>query len=253
MEDCIIEIENLNKNYKTDSGKVSALKNVNLKVERGEIMGVIGFSGAGKSTLVRCINKLEIPDGGKIKVLGEDISKASGAKLLRLRRKMGMIFQNFNLLSQRNVLKNVTFPLEIAKVKRAERTERAKRLLEEVRLSDKLKAYPSQLSGGQKQRVAIARALASNPEILLCDEATSALDPQTAVRITALLKDVNKEYGLTLVVISHQIDVVKRIATRVLVLDGGRAVETGDAPTVFASPRAAATKRLFISEELENE
>lgn len=248
MEDCIIEIENLNKNYKTDSGKVSALKNVNLKVERGEIMGVIGFSGAGKSTLVRCINKLEIPDGGKIKVLGEDISKASGAKLLRLRRKMGMIFQNFNLLSQRNVLKNVTFPLEIAKVKRAERTERAKRLLEEVRLSDKLKAYPSQLSGGQKQRVAIARALASNPEILLCDEATSALDPETTSQILSLLKEINEKYGLTVIVITHQMNVVKKICDRVAVLDGGVISEVGTVDEVFSYPKSQAAQRLIAYE-----
>ena len=248
----IIEVKNLCKRYNGENG-VSALDDVSFTVERGEVLGVIGFSGAGKSTLVRCLNGLEKPSGGTVTVCGSSVSELKGKQLLSLRRKVGMIFQSFNLFEQKTALGNVMFPLLAAGEKRAAARVRAEFLLEKVGLADKIKAYPSQLSGGQKQRVAIARALALGPEVLLCDEATSALDPQTAVRITALLKDVNKEYGLTLVVISHQIDVVKRIATRVLVLDGGRAVETGDAPTVFASPRAAATKRLFISEELENE
>lgn len=249
----IIEVKSLCKSFNGGSSKVSALDDVNFTVERGEILGVIGFSGAGKSTLVRCINGLEKPSGGSVTVCGLSVSELKGKQLLSLRRKVGMIFQSFNLFEQKTALGNVMFPLLAAGEKRAAARSRAERILGEVGLADKIKAYPSQLSGGQKQRVAIARALALGPEILLCDEATSALDPQTAVQIVALLKDINVKYGLTLVVISHQIEVVKRIATRVLVLDGGRAVETGDASEVFASPRAAATKRLFITEEIENE
>lgn len=249
----IIEVKSLCKSFNGGSSKVSALDDVSFTVERGEILGVIGFSGAGKSTLVRCINGLEKPSGGSVTVCGLSVSELKGKQLLSLRRKVGMIFQSFNLFEQKTALGNVMFPLLAAGEKRAAARSRAERILGEVGLADKIKAYPSQLSGGQKQRVAIARALALGPEILLCDEATSALDPQTAVQIVALLKDINVKYGLTLVVISHQIEVVKRIATRVLVLDGGRAVETGDASEVFASPRAAATKRLFITEEIENE
>lgn len=249
----IIEVKSLCKSFNGGSSEVSALDEVSFTVERGEILGVIGFSGAGKSTLVRCINGLEKPSGGSVTVCGLSVSELKGKQLLSLRRKVGMIFQSFNLFEQKTALGNVMFPLLAAGEKRAAARSRAERILGEVGLADKIKAYPSQLSGGQKQRVAIARALALGPEILLCDEATSALDPQTAVQIVALLKDINVKYGLTLVVISHQIEVVKRIATRVLVLDGGRAVETGDASEVFASPRAAATKRLFITEEIENE
>lgn len=248
MEDYIIKIENLNKTYKSKSGDVSALNDVNLAVKRGEIIGVIGFSGAGKSTLVRCINKLEAPDGGSVKVCGEEVTALKGNALLALRRKVGMIFQNFNLLQQRTVLKNVTFPLEIAKIKRENCVKRATELLEEVKLSDKLKAYPAQLSGGQKQRVAIARALALNPEILLCDEATSALDPETTAQILKLLKEINRKYNLTVVIISHQLNVVKSICDRVAVIDGGKICETGTVEEVFTSPAAQATKRLIAYE-----
>ncbi|MDE6585383.1 MAG: ATP-binding cassette domain-containing protein [Clostridia bacterium] len=248
MEDNVIEIENLNKTYKSKSGDISALKDINLFVKRGEIIGVIGFSGAGKSTLVRCINKLEAPDGGTVKVCGENVTELKGKNLLALSRKVGMIFQSFNLLQQRTVLKNVTFPLEVAGVKREESVKRAKELLEEVKLSDKLKAYPSQLSGGQKQRVAIARALALNPEILLCDEATSALDPETTAQILKLLKEINEKYNLTIVIISHQLNVVKSVCSRVAVIDGGRICETGAVDEVFSSPNSEAAKRLIAYE-----
>lgn len=248
MEDYIIEIEKLNKTYKSKTGDVAALSDIDLKVKRGEIIGVIGFSGAGKSTLVRCINKLETPDGGTVKVCGENVTALKHGDLLRLRRKVGMIFQNFNLLQQRTVLKNVTFPLEIAKCKREESIKRATELLEEVKLSDKLKSYPSQLSGGQKQRVAIARALALNPEILLCDEATSALDPETTAQILKLLKEINVKYNLTIVIISHQLNVVKSICDRVAVIDGGFIRETGTVEEVFNSPKSEAAKRLITYE-----
>ena len=248
MEENIIEIENLNKTFKSKSGDISALTEINLSVKRGEIIGVIGFSGAGKSTLVRCINKLESPDSGSVKVCGLEVTSLKGKELLALRRKVGMIFQNFNLLQQKTVLKNVTFPLEVAGVKKEERIERAKQLLEEVNLSDKINAYPSQLSGGQKQRVAIARARALNPEILLCDEATSALDPETTAQILKLLKEINDRHNLTIVVISHQLNVVKSICDRVAVIEGGKICETGTVKDVFSSPDSAAAKRLIAYE-----
>ncbi len=244
----VIEIENLHKTYKTGQGEVAALNGVNLNVERGEIVGVIGFSGAGKSTLVRCINALERPDGGSVRVAGEDVLKLNGRELLLLRRKIGMIFQNFNLLQQKTVLKNVLFPLEIAGVKKAEATERAMELLKEVNLSDKAHAYPAQLSGGQKQRVAIARALALRPEVLLCDEATSALDPETTAQIISLIKTVNTKYSLSIVVISHQLNVVKSLCSRVAVLDNGVICETGETQSLFLSPQSDAAKRLFAYE-----
>lgn len=245
MAENIIEIQNLNKSFKSDSGEFNALTDVNLTVERGEIIGVIGFSGAGKSTLVRCINGLERADSGEITVCGAEISRLKNRELLNLRRKIGMIFQNFNLLQQRTVVKNVLFPLEIAKVNRKEASERAAQLLREVNLSDKAKSYPSQLSGGQKQRVAIARALALNPEILLCDEATSALDPETTAQILTLLKEINNKYGLTIVIISHQLNVVRAVCNRVAVIDGGKICETSNVDEVFSSPRSDAAKRLL--------
>lgn len=243
-----IEIRNLSKTFKTKEGEVSALSSIDLSVKRGEILGIIGFSGAGKSTLVRCINALERPDSGTILVNGEDVGALKGKRLMKLRRSVGMIFQNFNLLQQKTALKNVLFPLEVAGVKKAEALRRASELLEEVNLSEKSKVYPSQLSGGQKQRVAIARALALNPQILLCDEATSALDPETTMQILELIRSVNKKRDLTVVVISHQLSVVKRICSRVAVIDGGRICETGNVEEVFTRPSSDAAKRLLAFE-----
>ena len=247
-DDAVIEIKNLNKTFRSKEGAISALSDVNLTVKRGEIVGIIGFSGAGKSTLVRCINALERPDGGSVLVNGENVCALKGKELLALRRNVGMIFQNFNLLQQKTVLKNVLFPLEVAGVKKAEALERATKLLEEVNLSDKRKAYPSRLSGGQKQRVAIARALALNPAVLLCDEATSALDPETTSQILSLLKEINEKYGLTVIVITHQMNVVKKICDRVAVLDGGVISEVGTVDEVFSYPKSQAAQRLIAYE-----
>ncbi|MCM1306190.1 MAG: methionine ABC transporter ATP-binding protein [Bacteroides sp.] len=246
--DKVIEIEGLCKTFKTDKDEVAALNGVNLSVERGEVVGVIGFSGAGKSTLVRCINALERPSSGHVCVAGEDVSTLSGKELLQLRRRIGMIFQNFNLMQQKTVLKNVLFPLEVAGVKRAAARERALELLNEVGLADKATAYPAQLSGGQKQRVAIARALALNPDVLICDEATSALDPETTAQILALLKEINEKYSLTIVVISHQLNVVKSLCSRIAVLDDGVICEEGDTEELFKNPQSDAARRLFAYE-----
>lgn len=244
----VIEIENLHKTYKSDQNEVVALRGINLSVNRGEILGIIGSSGAGKSTLARCLNALERPDGGNIRIAGQDILKLKGQDLLLLRRKIGIIFQNFNLFRQKTVLKNVLFPLEIAGVKKSEAIERAMELLKEVNLADKINVYPSQLSGGQKQRVAIARALALRPEVLICDEATSALDPETATQILNLIKAINEKYSLTIVVISHQFDVVKRLCTHIAVIDHGEICEIGDTLSLFSNPQSNAAKRLLTYE-----
>lgn len=250
MDEYSIEIEHLNKVYKSKAGDVQALTDIDLRVKRGEIIGIIGFSGAGKSTLVRCINKLETPDSGSVTVCGENVVALKGKKLFALRRKIGMIFQNFNLLQQRSVLKNVALPLELAGVKRKDCLARAAKLLDEVGLSNKAKAYPAELSGGQKQRVAIARALALNPEVLLCDEATSALDPETTVQILKLIKEINVSRNLTIVIISHQTNVIKSVCDRVAVIDGGKICEVGETKKVFSSPESNATKRLIAYEEV---
>ena len=244
----IISLKGVNKVFKSKSGETSALSDVNLTVFRGEIVGVIGFSGAGKSTLVRCINKLEVPDSGEVTVLGQEVNKLKNAELLKLRRKIGMIFQGFNLLQQKTVLKNVTFPLEVAGMKKKEAVEKAQALLEEVGLAEKIKAYPAQLSGGQKQRVAIARALANDPEILLCDEATSALDAETSAQILKLLKEINEKRGITVVIIAHQLSVIKAACSRVAVIDGGKLCETGTVEEVFSNPQTSAAKRLLAFE-----
>ena len=209
----IIRAINISKTFQTSEGTVDAVKDVSFSIEKGDIFGIIGLSGAGKSTLVRCLNLLEKPDKGEIFVDDKDIMKLKEWELRKKRQEIGMIFQHFNLLMQRNVLDNVCFPLEIAGVRKKEARERARQFLETVGLSDKEKAYPSQLSGGQKQRVAIARVLASNPKILLCDEATSALDPQTTKSILSLLKKINQKYGITIVVITHEMAVIQEICT----------------------------------------
>ena len=243
----IIKLENVNKKFNPKGMDVLAVKEINLEIRRGEIFGIIGFSGAGKSTLVRCINLLERPTEGAVYFDGENLMEANPAELRKNRQKMGMIFQQFNLLEQRNVIDNICYPLEIAGVKKAERLERAKELLTLVDLSDKEKAYPAQLSGGQKQRVAIARVLATNPEVILCDEATSALDPQTTKAILELIKEINRDYGITVVVITHEMSVVQEICNRVAVLESGTLVESGTVEELFRSPKTEAARRLVFS------
>jgi D-methionine transport system ATP-binding protein len=228
-------------------GGVRAIENISFEVKRGEILGVIGRSGAGKSTLIRCLNGLEKPDAGRVEILGEDIAPLAEKPLRRVRGRIGMIFQHFNLLSAKTAADNIALPLKIAGWPRAERQRRVAALLELVGLQDKASAYPAQLSGGQKQRVGIARALAAEPGLLLSDEATSALDPETTRSILALLRDINQKLGLTIVLITHEMSVIKGIANRVIVLDAGRIVEQGDAATVFANPQAEATRSLLAA------
>ena len=244
----MIQIEHLSKSFKTADGTVEALKDITLTVPDGEIFGIIGMSGAGKSTLVRCINMLERPTEGKVIIDGCDIGALPAERLREIRRSITMIFQGFNLLMQRNCLKNVCFPMELAGVPAREAEARAKELLELVGLGDKLKAYPAQLSGGQQQRVAIARALATRPRILLCDEATSALDPQSTQSILALIRDIHDKLGLTVIVITHQMSVVEQICTQVAILDNGAVAEVGPVSEVFASPSSQAAKRLVYPE-----
>ena len=228
-----IRLEDLTKKYEVDGQTVVALDDVSLSIDSGEIYGIIGMSGAGKSTLVRSVNFIEKPTEGRVLIDDVELAGLSEGELRKKRSEIGMIFQSFNLLEQRNVLGNVCFPLEIAGVKKKEAKEKARKLLKMVGLEDKEKAYPSQLSGGQKQRVAIARALATNPEILLCDEATSALDPKTTDSILALLKDINSRLGITIAVITHQMSVVKKICDRVAVIDKGRLVEEDTVEKLF--------------------
>ena len=252
----VIELEQVNKTYSGKNGAVQALKEVSLSVEEGEIFGVIGLSGAGKSTLVRCINLLERPESGRIRVGGKDISALSKHELRQERQNIAMIFQQFNLLMQRTVLDNVCFPLEIAGLRKKEARKEALEYLRTVGLEDKARAYPIQLSGGQQQRVAIARALASHPHIILCDEATSALDPQTTRTILELLRKVNREYNISIVIITHEMRVITEICDRVAVLHHGTVAETGPVQEVFRNPRSRAARQLLLlreSEQLEEE
>lgn len=242
----MIEIRHLNKTFYGTAEPVVALDDVSLTINDGEIFGIIGLSGAGKSTLVRCINLLERPTEGEVLIDGRDLMKLSKKELLAERRNIGMIFQGFNLLEQRNVLKNVTYPLEIAGWKKEDAEKRAKELLELVNLTDREKSYPSQLSGGQKQRVAIARALATNPKYLLCDEATSALDPTTTQSILDLLKQINRELGVTIIVITHEMRVIDLICDRVAVIDKSHIAETGAVSTVFSNPQSEIAKELIL-------
>ena len=242
----MIELENLVKTFSDGNDKnVDALRDVSLTINDGDIYGVIGFSGAGKSTLVRCINYLEKPTSGTVKIDGVDISGLSARQLRAERKKIGMIFQHFNLMPSRTVFENVIFPLKGSGLSKKEISERADELLELVELSDKKNAYPSELSGGQKQRVAIARALANNPTILLSDEATSALDPQTTNSILKLLKKLNEKLGITIVIITHEMDVIKQICNKVAVMEQGEVVETGDVFEIFANPKEELTKEFI--------
>ena len=242
----MIEIRNLAKTYHGAEGNFTAVKNINLTINDGDIFGIIGLSGAGKSTLVRCINLLEVPTEGDVLVDGKSMLSLSRRELLAARQKIGMIFQGFNLLSQRTALDNITYPLEIAGVKRAQAVKRARELLDMVGLADKERSYPSQLSGGQKQRVAIARALATEPHVLLCDEATSALDPTTTVQILDLLREINQRLGVTIVVITHEMRVIEKICNRVAVIDASEIAEEGLVSEVFLRPKSAIARRLIM-------
>ena len=240
----IIELKNLTKTFGAGGGQVSALRDVSLAVYPGEIFGIIGLSGAGKSTLVRCVNLLEHPNQGAVLFHGQDLTGLKEKELRMQRRKISMIFQSFNLLEQRNCLDNICFPMELAGIPRKEAKQRAMELLETVGLPDKAAAYPVQLSGGQKQRVAIARALASDPEVLLCDEATSALDPKTTDAILKLLQTINRERGITIIIITHQMSVIEQICNRVAILDAGQVAEIGAVEEVFRNPKSPAGRRL---------
>ena len=240
-----IELRGLSKVYQIPGGEVQALNNINLTIEQGDIYGIIGMSGAGKSTLIRCLNRLDTPTDGQVLIDGQNVLAMSKKQLLQTRRRMAMIFQQFNLLMQKNVARNVRYPLEIAGAPKKQANERVMELLKIVGLEEKANAYPAQLSGGQKQRVAIARALASNPEMLLCDEATSALDPMTTQSILELLKKINAELGITVVLITHKMAVIRQICNKVAILDGGKLVDQGTVDDVFMHTKSAAGKRLF--------
>ena len=246
MNNTIIKIENLKKTYKLKKETITAISDINLSIHEGDIYGIIGLSGAGKSTLIRCINFLEKPTDGKVYYKGIDLATLKNKDLLKIRQNIGMIFQNFNLLEQRTVLDNILFPLQVAKVEKEKALAKAKKLLEEVGLSEKAQAYPSQLSGGQKQRVAIARALANDPSVLLCDEATSALDPNTTNQILTLLKKINEKYGITIVVITHEMRVIETICNKVAIIDHSNIVEEGEVKEIFISPKTEIAKNLIL-------
>ena len=242
----MIQIQHLTKRFDTASGTLVALNDINLEIADGDIYGIIGMSGAGKSTLVRCINMLERPDEGNVEVNGRRMQDLKPAELRAARREITMIFQQFNLLMQRNCLKNICFPMELAGVEKSKAEARARELLELVGLPDKAAASPAQLSGGQKQRIAIARALATDPKVLLCDEATSALDPKTTQSILALIQKINRELGITVVIITHQMSVVEQVCNNVAILDNGTVVEQGPVSAIFSNPRSEAAKRLVF-------
>ena len=245
----MIELKNVSKQFNTAEGSVDALKNVSVSIPDGDIFGIIGMSGAGKSTLVRCINMLERPSSGSIEIDGLRLETLPESKLREVRREITMIFQGFNLLMQRNCLKNVCFPLELAGKSKAEAKKKALELLEIVGLGDKAKAYPAQLSGGQQQRVAIARALATEPKVLLCDEATSALDPNTTNSILELIRSINEKLGITVIIITHQMSVIERICKHVAILDNGEVMEQGEVSEVFSHPKSSAARKLVFPEE----
>lgn len=240
----IIELRGLNKTFGSGENQVNALQDVSISIEAGDIFGIIGLSGAGKSTLVRCINLLERPDSGSVLFHGQNLCDLKDKQLRQQRRKISMIFQSFNLLEQRTSLDNICFPMELSGVPKKQARKRALELLETVGLPDKADAYPVQLSGGQKQRIAIARALASDPEVLLCDEATSALDPKTTGQILSLLQKINRERGITVILITHQMSVIEQICNRVAILDAGKVAEIGAVEQVFSNPQSQAGRRL---------
>lgn len=242
----MIELKNLCKTFPTKDGTFTALNNINLSINDGEIFGIIGLSGAGKSTLVRCINYLEKPDSGEVLIDGINLGALSKKQLLKTRQNIGMIFQGFNLLSQRTVLGNICYPLEVAGVNKKDALKRAGELLELVGMTDKAKSYPSQLSGGQKQRVAIARAIATQTKYLLCDEATSALDPDTTRSILDLMVKINKELGVTIIVITHEMEIIDSICGNVAVMDEGEVKEIGTVSSVFTNPQSDIAKKLIL-------
>ena len=242
----LIELNHLTKTFKGKTQTVDALKDINLQIEQGDIFGIIGMSGAGKSTLVRCINFLEQPTSGSVVIDGKDLASLTPKELRQLRQQVSMIFQHFNLLSQRDVRGNIAFAMEIAGMKRPQIEKRIDELLEIVGLTDRQHNYPSQLSGGQQQRVAIARALATNPKIILCDEATSALDPTTSTSILNLLREINRKMGITIVIITHEMSVVESTCTHVAIIDDGRLAECGTVESVFSQPKSAAAKKLIF-------
>lgn len=244
-----IKIENVSKIYSSKEGTVQALKNVNLTIKTGEIYGIIGMSGAGKSTLIRCLNFLEQPTSGNVYIRGKALGGLKEKELRKQREQIGMIFQHFNLLMQKSVLENICFPMYIQGKKKKEARKKAEELLELVGLKEKAKAFPSQLSGGQKQRVAIARALAASPKILLCDEATSALDPQTTASILELLKEINHKFGITIVIITHQMSVVRKVCSHVAIMKEGEVIETGSVSEIFSHPKSSVARELLRQDE----
>ena len=243
----MISLKNINKTFETEKNFVHAVHDVSLTIEDGDIFGIIGFSGAGKSTLVRCINLLERPNSGQVEIDGRDLMKLAPRELRQARKKIGMIFQHFNLMPSRTIFGNVAYPLKGKGLSREQIKTKVRELLELVDISDKENAYPSQLSGGQKQRVAIARALANDPRILLCDEATSAMDPKTTKSILQLLKKLNERLGITVVIITHEMAVVKDICSRVAVMEKGRVVEEGEVFSIFAAPRQQVTRDFILT------
>ena len=248
-----IEVKHLSKTFEQKGITVHALQDINLNIELGDIYGIIGMSGAGKSTLVRCLNYLERPTEGEVLIEGKDLGSLNEKELREQRSDIAMIFQHFNLLMQKSVLDNIFFPLQIQGVKKKEARTKARELLKTVGLEEKEKAYPAQLSGGQKQRVAIARALAVNPKILLCDEATSALDPQTTASILALLKQINEQFGITIVIITHQMSVIREICNRVAIIERGALVEDGSVTDIFNHPKSKAAKELILRDRPDTE
>lgn len=241
----MIKVTNLSKTFNTPSGKVEVLKNIDLSINKGDIFGIIGFSGAGKSTLIRCLNGLEKVDSGSVVICEDEITSLKGNDLRNARKKIGMIFQQFNLFDSRTVYENVAFPLEISGYRKEKIKERVYEILELVELSQKKDAYPLQLSGGQKQRVGIARALANEPNVLLCDEATSALDPQTTYSILELLKNINQKLNITIVIITHELEVLRYCTNNMVVLEDGNIVENGNTESLFSNPKSDTLKKFI--------
>ncbi|MEG2053785.1 MAG: ATP-binding cassette domain-containing protein [Oscillospiraceae bacterium] len=247
----MIEISHLTKTFQSSEQDVHALRDVSLSIDEGDIFGIIGMSGAGKSTLLRCLSMLETPTDGSIAIDGQILEQLKGKNLIETRRKMGVVFQGYNLLMQKSVADNIAFPLTLAKMPKAEIAEKVEKLLDLVSLSPKKNAYPAQLSGGQKQRVAIARALATDPEVLLCDEPTSALDSLTTKSMLSLLKQINKDLNVTIIIITHEMNVVKAICNRVAVIEDGKIAEQGNTSEVFNAPKTSITKLLLGFDEDE--